>query len=590
MALGETTSGAVARLTGDLTAPLPADTLSSLFGHLSVLLAGATRGFPAAAVPPENTPTVTATRLASGHGLDLQSVTGLVLRLPSEGLRAMGAVSTPSPPAAPPVSLTTQDVENTISPVNCAGAATAVSGPFLTPPFRGFTRLDSFFDHAGPTFARDGTLVIANGMTFTQSANGSAPISIPPNLPGYWSSGLRQFVYYDGHNGYDLELVYQPVLAAATGRVIFAGWNYPGVTTTGYGRMVLIDDGNGYQTLYGHFARLKVHQGQWVRQGQQLGISGNSGHSTGPHLHFSVFHNCQPTDPYGWTGSGPDPLTAYQGESSANLWREMPNILNPPPHWPGSTRIGKPSSAVALDLVLPQATTVKGLLRRLDGERRAVTAALSARHLPVFYDWSAAAYLFPAGVPPGLLYSLPYAAAVTPDTYGDLYWAAQSFDASLASVVNTRRSRGLVGGPWRASILRFGSQKFLVGSGPPGQSVELATTPAKTMPVAVTSTARGTFAIPLVGAGAGAKLTLISGRRRHALVVPALGGRRHRETGDPKAPPISRTKRARRTDGPSGVSSLLIAPLVGATLIIGALAALARRFRHRRPATRRVIS
>src|SRR5919202_1906803 len=87
--------------------------------------------------------------------------------------------------------------------------------------------------------------------------------------------------------------------------------------------MVMIDHGHGSQIL--------VHKGQRVKRGQRIGISGNTGHSTGPHLHFTVFHNCTPTDPYGWQGGGPDPLVNYQGETSGYLWKKSPAVFNPLP-------------------------------------------------------------------------------------------------------------------------------------------------------------------------------------------------------------------------------------------------------------------
>jgi murein DD-endopeptidase MepM/ murein hydrolase activator NlpD len=63
---------------------------------------------------------------------------------------------------------------------------------------------------------------------------------------------------------------------------VLSGWN------GGYGNCVIIDHRNGLWTVYGHFSRLYVSQGQTVYQGQALGIEGTTGNSTGPHLHFEV--------------------------------------------------------------------------------------------------------------------------------------------------------------------------------------------------------------------------------------------------------------------------------------------------------------
>lgn len=74
-----------------------------------------------------------------------------------------------------------------------------------------------------------------------------------------------------------------PIIAADTGTVTFAG-----CINWGYGCHVVIDHGNGYSTLYAHMSVISVSAGQAVNQGQQLGIMGSTGRSTGPHLHFEI--------------------------------------------------------------------------------------------------------------------------------------------------------------------------------------------------------------------------------------------------------------------------------------------------------------
>lgn len=83
-----------------------------------------------------------------------------------------------------------------------------------------------------------------------------------------------------------------PVRAAADGIVTYASWN------SGYGRCVMIDHGNNYRTLYGHLSRIDVIEGQEIRQGEELGAVGTSGHSTGPHLHYEVHIGSTPVNPY----------------------------------------------------------------------------------------------------------------------------------------------------------------------------------------------------------------------------------------------------------------------------------------------------
>jgi murein DD-endopeptidase MepM/ murein hydrolase activator NlpD len=241
----------------------------------------------------------------------------------------------PSPPGItePPPSTTssvnvTAPVTSAQAPaeLSCRGKSHPVSGPFLVSPYSGWTELFSFVDHDSPDYTVDGTIVLANGLT-ASAGNGQAS----DLFPAYWSPSLRQYVNYDGHNGYDFGITYQPVLAAAAGTVKFAGW-----TDGGYGEMILIDHHNGYVTLYGHLSKLEVKAGDQVDSGQEIGISGSTGRSSGPHLHFSVFHDCHVTDPYGWTGTGTDPLQHFDGEQAGYLWLpgHDPLLLNPPPNWP----------------------------------------------------------------------------------------------------------------------------------------------------------------------------------------------------------------------------------------------------------------
>jgi murein DD-endopeptidase MepM/ murein hydrolase activator NlpD len=76
-----------------------------------------------------------------------------------------------------------------------------------------------------------------------------------------------------------------PIYASAAGKVLIAkgsGWN------GGYGDYIVIEHANGTQTVYGHMSTLAVSVGQSVVQGQLIGYSGNTGKSTGPHLHFEI--------------------------------------------------------------------------------------------------------------------------------------------------------------------------------------------------------------------------------------------------------------------------------------------------------------
>lgn len=94
------------------------------------------------------------------------------------------------------------------------------------------------------------------------------------------------------HHGVDIAVAYgQDVKAAATGVVSFAG------VQNGYGHTVVIDHEDGRQTRYAHLSQELVRAGDIVSEGQVLGKSGNSGRSTGPHLHFEMLVNGRPVDP-----------------------------------------------------------------------------------------------------------------------------------------------------------------------------------------------------------------------------------------------------------------------------------------------------
>jgi murein DD-endopeptidase MepM/ murein hydrolase activator NlpD len=111
-------------------------------------------------------------------------------------------------------------------------------------------------------------------------------------IPGNATAGSGAFVwpasgniyqgFWAGHPAVDIAAwPGAPVLAADSGYVIVAGWD-----NSGYGFHVVIDHGNGYQTLYAHLQAYYVDAGQNVAKGTQIGEMGSTGFSTGPHLHF----------------------------------------------------------------------------------------------------------------------------------------------------------------------------------------------------------------------------------------------------------------------------------------------------------------
>jgi len=97
------------------------------------------------------------------------------------------------------------------------------------------------------------------------------------------------------HSGIDFAANYgQTVYASAGGIVNYSGW------ISGYGNVIILDHGNGVQTLYGHNERLLTFPGDNVNQGAVIAYAGSTGNSTGPHVHFEVMLNGQPVDPAGY--------------------------------------------------------------------------------------------------------------------------------------------------------------------------------------------------------------------------------------------------------------------------------------------------
>mgnify|MGYP000863198706 CR=1 FL=1 len=105
---------------------------------------------------------------------------------------------------------------------------------------------------------------------------------------------LSGYNYSSYHRGIDIATpLGAPIYAADSGVVMFAGWS-----NWGYGYMVVLDHGNGWQTLYSHLSQWNVNCGQSVYQGNVVGLAGSTGNSTGPHLHFEM--NFQGSRPNPW--------------------------------------------------------------------------------------------------------------------------------------------------------------------------------------------------------------------------------------------------------------------------------------------------
>jgi len=97
------------------------------------------------------------------------------------------------------------------------------------------------------------------------------------------------------HRGVDLRAPYgSPILAPADGVVLYIG------RKTAYGNMVVVLHGGGIATVYGHLWKFAVQPYERVQKGQLLGYAGNTGFSSGPHLHFEVRQDGEPTNPLEW--------------------------------------------------------------------------------------------------------------------------------------------------------------------------------------------------------------------------------------------------------------------------------------------------
>ncbi len=185
-----------------------------------------------------------------------------------------------------------------LQPAQAAGNLTL---PFAIPN----PRITSWMDHHYPDRQSDGIMIRFDGAT------------------GY---------AYDGHRGTDYAVPSNtPVVAADDGTVIYSEWSDSG----GWG--VVIDHAYD-RTAYFHNNQLFVYPGQHVSRGQLISLSGSTGNSTGPHVHFEVRDLLDPwhsVDPYGWTGQGPDPWRWDMG----NLWLNgtpVPFLLPLP--FPGGAR------------------------------------------------------------------------------------------------------------------------------------------------------------------------------------------------------------------------------------------------------------
>ena len=211
--------------------------------------------------------------------------------------------------------------------------------PFLYPPYPGSASQASIFDHSTPNYTYDNVVLAFTADVARKNCPSPPPPGTPPPRPGvcnagaggYWSYSLGDWVYYDGHDGVDYGISYRPLYAAADAdQIVYAGWWDPQNHRVNLGIYVRLHHPNGYNTYYGHMSSVAVQSCSptgctFVPHGEMLGISGTTGNSSGPHLHFTVRNpSNRSVDPYGWRGPGADPWTHNQRES---LWVAYPSLV-----------------------------------------------------------------------------------------------------------------------------------------------------------------------------------------------------------------------------------------------------------------------
>jgi murein DD-endopeptidase MepM/ murein hydrolase activator NlpD len=177
-----------------------------------------------------------------------------------------------------------------VTPAKISNIALAQGGPFIDPGSAAAfpTR---YYRHANRAAAA------VDELAALQSAMKHIPLSSPLTVTRRFTSGFgirRDPITgrHSSHHGVDFAAPWaSPVTATAAGVVKFAG------TRSGFGRIVEIDHGNGFVTRYAHMNRITVKRGQKVKLHDKVGELGNSGRSTGPHVHYEVVYKKRPVNP-----------------------------------------------------------------------------------------------------------------------------------------------------------------------------------------------------------------------------------------------------------------------------------------------------
>lgn len=178
----------------------------------------------------------------------------------------------------------------------------AEGGPYIPAPQQRDVSLDNMNQQLSGLSQlmndRNDKLLALESMLMQVQLNKRMFPSVAPVHTGWMSSNfgwrIDPFTGKEAmHEGVDFVVpVGTPVYASAGGIVTYAALNH-----SGYGNMVEIDHGNGIITRYAHNSKLLVKVGQMVKRGQEISLSGDTGRSTGPHLHFEVRYKGVPQNP-----------------------------------------------------------------------------------------------------------------------------------------------------------------------------------------------------------------------------------------------------------------------------------------------------
>lgn len=158
---------------------------------------------------------------------------------------------------------------------------------------RRFLQVQTMMGASGPVSARDPVVAAPPPPVKVDTATPTLPSLWPLEVEGYVTRGSADSSDYSGpHPGLDVAVpIGTPIRAAGGGTVVEVG------DDAKYGKFVRLEHRDGYETLYAHASQILVKQGEKIPSGRAIALSGNTGQSTAPHLHFEVRQGGAAVDP-----------------------------------------------------------------------------------------------------------------------------------------------------------------------------------------------------------------------------------------------------------------------------------------------------